>query len=99
MPCRDYEDDYGWEGRQLREQNDRLARIACAAMTELEANGIEDALLLKNAELREWWAAHKEADRKAHEAAEAKRRKAELKRQALAKLSAEELEALGIKKK
>jgi hypothetical protein len=71
MPCRDYQSDSysdpedSWQYRKLKTHADMLARIACKALTELESNSIEDLLLLKDDEVRTWWAAHKEADRKA----------------------------------
>ena len=105
MPCRSYEDDYrsgsptdSWQYKELKANNDKLARIACRALTELESNGIEDLLLLKDDETREWWAKHKEADRRAQAALAEKRRIAKIKKAALAKLSDEEKLALGIKK-
>ena len=103
MPCRDYEDDYrvhdtSYE-RNLKDQNDRLARIACKAMTALEEAGQEDFLLLKDEEVREWWAKHKEADAKAKAEREEKARMARIKKEALSKLSTEERKALGIKVK
>lgn len=104
MPCRDYESD-AWgnssstrETAKLKNQADKLARFACAAMDELEANGIAEVLLLKNDELRAWWVEHKEADRKEKaRAAELQRREA-VKQEALNKLSDEEKELLGLKK-
>ena len=75
-----------------------LARIACKAMTELENNKIEDLLLLRDDEVREWWAKHKEADRKAREKEERKQERLRLRRAALRKLTAEEKVALGLKK-
>ncbi len=103
MPCRDYEDDhrvhdaYDSEIRALKKQNDRLARIACKAMTELEKDGHADFLLLEDDEVRIWWAKHKEADVKAKAEREEKARLALVKKEALAKLSAEERRVLGIK--
>lgn len=107
MPCRDYEDYGNSNDSALRDQNDRLARIACKAMQELTKLGKEDFLLLQDDEVREWWAAHQKAD-----AAEAKRKlerarrvaeraaakaAAELaKKTALAKLSPEDRKALGL---
>ena len=104
MPCRDYEDDrsyhdYDSEVRSLRKQNDRLARIACKAMTTLEELEKEDFLLLKDEEVREWWKKHKEADAKAAAARAEKERRERIKKEALAKLSAEERAILGIKTK
>jgi hypothetical protein len=105
MPCKSYEDDYrsgsptdSWQYKELKANNDKLARIACKAMTELESNSIGDFLLLKDDEVRTWWLAHKEADRKAQEAAAEKARVAKVKRDALKKLTDEEKKVLGIKK-
>ena len=105
MPCYDGgRDDYSnnsnnWEVKKLQERADLLARVACRALTELEDNGIADMLLLRDDETRDFWIKHKEFDakRKAEEAE--KRRKARLKKEALAKLTPEEQEALGIKVK
>jgi hypothetical protein len=103
MPCRSYDDDWrsyddGDKIRKLKEQADMLARIACKAMTELENNRIEDLLLLRDDEVREWWAKHKEADRKAREKEQRKQERIRLRRAALRKLSEEEKIALGLKK-
>jgi hypothetical protein len=102
MPCRDYEDDnryenYDSEIRALKKQNDRLARIACNAMTALEEDGRADLLLLKDDEVRTWWKAHKIADAKAQADKIEKERLARVKQEALSKLSAEERKVLGIK--
>jgi hypothetical protein len=67
-------------------------------MTELENNKIEDLLSLRDDEVREWWAKHKEADRKAREKEERKQERLRLRRAALRKLTAEEKVALGLKK-
>jgi len=103
MPCQSY--DSSWDNgsderkiRELKKQADMLARIACKALAELENNKIEDMLLLKDDEVRTWWAKHKEDDRKAREAREARERRASIKKAALAKLSEEEKELLGLKK-
>ena len=109
MPCKDYEDHYyrvgnSDETNKVREQNDRLARIACAAMTELEHNGIAEGILLRNDEVRTWWEAHKIADAKARaekakkEAAELeKRRLAKIKQELLNSMTPDQKKALGIK--
>lgn len=105
MPCMSYEDDYrsgsptdSWQYKELKANNDRLARIACKALTELESNGIGDFLLLKDDEVREWWHQHQEADRRAQEAKLEKQRLAKIKKDALKKLTDEEKKVLGIKK-
>ena len=102
MPCKDYEeydryDDYERDIRALEKQNDRLARIACKAMTALSKDGHADFLLLEDDEVREWWVKHQEADRKAKAVEAEKLRIAQVKKDALAKLSAEERKVLGIK--
>lgn len=102
MPCRSYEDDWAEksnsaEVKKLKKQVDRLARIACKAMTELEKNGMEDFILLQDDEVREWWAQHKIADAKAAAAKAERARVAKVKRDALSKLSDEERKVLGIK--
>lgn len=99
MPCRDYESDTG-SSISLNKalvQNDRLARIACKAMDALVKSGQADFLLLADDEVRDWYAAHQEADRKAKEAREERLRVAAIKSAALSKLSAEEKKILGIK--
>ena len=97
MPCRSYEDDYRTV-KELEENNDKLARIACKAITELVKSGYADFLVLKDDEVREWWEKHQEADRKAQEAKLEKARLSKLKKAALAKLTPEEKKILGIKK-
>lgn len=96
MPCMDYESSHDDSGRKLKKQNDRLARIACAAMEELERNGIAEVIMLKNDELRDWWSAHKEADRIERERVAEEERKARVRQEALDRLSAEEKELLGL---
>ena len=99
MPCRDYESDNGYELRELyKAQCDKLARIACKAMTELTKSGRGDFLILKDDEVREWWEAHQEADRKEKARLAEIERKERIKREALARLSDEEKELLGLSK-
>ena len=102
MPCQSY--DSSWDQhdsdrdkiRELKKQADMLARIACKALAELEANEIEDMLLLRDDEVRVWWKKHKEDDaREKARVAELERRK-RIKAEALAKLSSEERELLGL---
>ena len=99
MPCMSYDDRSDYSDREWKRKTDMLARIACKALDALEQTGKEDFLLLKDDEVRTWWAAHKEADRRARAAEEAKRVKAEARARALAKLSDEEKVLLGLKKK
>ena len=101
MPCMSY--DTNWasssndrEVRKLKQECDKLARIACKAMTELVKSGYGDFLVLKDDEVREWWEKHQEDDRKAQEAKLEKERRAQVKKEALAKLSDDEKQVLGI---
>lgn len=99
MPCRDYESDDGYSMREhYKEQCDKLARIACAAMEELERQGKEDFLILKNEEVAQWWVKHKEADRKEKARLAEIERRERIKQEALARLTDEEKELLGLKK-
>jgi len=82
--------------KRLKKEADKLARIACKAMTELVKSGHADFLVLKDDEIREWWEQHQEADRKAQEAQLEKERRAQVKKEALAKLSDDEKRVLGI---
>lgn len=108
MPCRDYMDDYRPEPQvpDLKSRLDKLSRIACKALAELEKyeDGGLETLILKDPEIAEWWAAHKEADRKAQEEAAAKQKKAaekaaiaRRKNEIKSKLTPEELKILGVK--
>ena len=105
MPCMSYNDDWRSEPsderkiKELKAQADKLARIACKALNALEAMEKEDFLLLKDNEVREWWAEHKEADRRAREAEERKQALKAAKARAMAKLSDEEKVLLGLKKR
>ena len=100
MPCRDYysDDAHDWHREAYKAQCDKLARIACAAMTELEQVGKAEFLVLRNEEVRDWWEEHKEADRKERaRIAEIERRK-RVKEEALSRLTEEEKEILGLNK-
>jgi len=102
MPCMSYESNWASDSndrdiKRLKSEADKLARIACKAMTELVKSGHADFLVLKDDEVREWWDKHQEDDRKAQEAKAERARKAKLKKDALAKLSDEEKKILGIK--
>ena len=73
-----------------------LARIACKALTELEKNEVEDLLLLQDDEVRTWWQKHKEDDAREQARLAEIERKARVKQEALARLSDEEKELLGL---
>jgi hypothetical protein len=82
--------------RELKKQADMLARIACKALAELENNKIEDMLLLRDDEVRVWWKKHKEDDAREQARVAEAERKNRIKEEALAKLSSEERELLGL---
>jgi hypothetical protein len=101
MPCQSY--DSSWDNgsserkiRELKKQADMLARIACKALNELEKNQIEDMLLLRDDEVRVWWKKHKEDDAREQARLAEIERKKRIKEEALAKLSTEERELLGL---
>ena len=97
MPCRDYESDDGYSQREeYKKQCDKLARIACKAMEQLEKSGRADFILIEDDELRQWWSQHKEADRKEKARLAEIERKKKVKEEALAKLSDEEKQLLGL---
>lgn len=97
MPCRDYESDNGYSrAEEYKEQCDKLARIACAAMEELVKQGKADFLVLKNEEVRDWWEAHIEADRREKARVAEKERRERVKQEALDRLTDEEKELLGL---
>lgn len=103
MPCQSYDDswDSGSSERKIRElkkQADMLARIACKALTELEKNEVEDMLLLQDDEVRTWWKKHKEDDAREQARKAEAERKERVKAEALASLSDEAKELLGLKK-
>lgn len=105
MPCMSY--DTSWashttnhEVKALKAEADKLARIACRALAELEKMDSDADILHKDSELTRWWDAHKQADaaRMAKEQKE-KAKKAEqarLRKAALAKLTDEERAAFGL---
>ena len=105
MPCMSYDDS--WRSapsderkiKELKAQADKLARIACKALNALETMEKEDFLLLKDDEVRKWWAEHKEADRRAREAEERKQALKAAKARAMAKLTDEDKVLLGLKKR
>ena len=104
MPCMSYDTNWAKSSsdrdiKRLKQEADKLARIACKALAALEDMGKEDFLLLKDDEIRIWWSAHKEADRKARAEAQAKQDRKEAKERVLAKLTEEEKVLLGLKKR
>jgi|688.fasta_scaffold392023_3 hypothetical protein len=99
MPCMSYDDRPDYSEREWKRKTDMLARIACRALQALEDMGKEDFLLLQDDEVRTWWAAHKEADRRAREAERIKQERKEAKARAMAKLTDEEKILLGLKKR
>ena len=104
MPCMSYDTNWARTStdrdiKRLKAEADKLARIACKSLNALEEMGKEDFLLLKDDEIRTWWSAHKEADRKARAEAQAKQERKEAKERVLAKLTEEEKVLLGLKKR
>lgn len=83
----------------LKKKCDTLAGIAHIAMQTLEENNMADFVLLKHDDIRDWWKERKIEITRRYAEAEAKARRAEIRARALARLTDEEKEALGLKKK
>jgi thiamine pyrophosphate-dependent acetolactate synthase large subunit-like protein len=114
MPCISYDTEWARdysasrntrnsaEVMLLKQECDRLARIACKAITTLEQLDPE-LKNFKDRESRKWWSDHKKADaaRIAKEEKEKTKREAEekLRKEALSKLTPEEIAAFGLNKK
>lgn len=96
MPCMSYDDRPDYSEREWKNKTDKLARIACKALTELGMVDPENPIFF-DSEVTEWWEKHKEADRKAQEERERKARERRIRGEALAKLTAEERKVLGLK--
>ena len=77
--------------KEYKARLDKLARIACKSLTELEKNSLADNLLSTDDEVATWWKKHKADDARAKTIAGLK-----IKARALAKLSEEEKLALGL---
>jgi hypothetical protein len=107
MPCNSDYPRENLEEKRLREELDKVTRYLCAVLTDLEDevqdgnNEIDPRAFLQSLspDLRIWWKKHKkwDAKRRAQEAEE--KRKKELRKAALAKLTDEERVLLGLKHK
>jgi len=100
MPCMSYERDYEpYDGADKKALRDKLARIACKAMTELEKIDPTNKLF-KDKEAGPWFTQHKIDDAKAKEAERVRKAKAkaakEAKELALSKLTTADRKALGL---
>jgi len=105
MPCV----DRPTLSEQYYENMEKAARVSamlCATLASAESLGILGVLVtatnesesgVKQSEIYNWWARHKREDEERKAREEATRRAAELKREALAKLTSEERKALGLK--
>ena len=99
MLTRDYESTASDSAYSLKKQCDRLSNFAYIAMKHLEDNNMQDFVLLKHDDLASWWTDHKAQMHRDQLAREARQRRAEVRDRALARLTDEEKEALGLKKK
>ena len=105
MPCMSYESDWVHEKPRnsevmiLKQEADKLARIACQAMALIEKS--DPTLKGMNAEAKKWYEKHKKADaariEKENKEKAKKAEAAQLRKAALAKLTPEEIKAFGIK--
>ena len=68
MPCYDYDTHY--VSNELSAKCDKLTRMLCETLRELESRGDKDTDYMKNflsKETIEWWQKHTEADAKRRE--------------------------------
>lgn len=108
MPCR----SDGWDTPETPKRNgldiDQFEASLCAVFTVLEAmNDTELNQLLDKVDWKEagvkrghveaWWTRHKREDENRRKREAAEKRKAELRKVALGKLTPEELDVLGIR--
>lgn len=96
---KDFDSSSSDSAYSLKKKCDQLAGIAHVALYTLEENNMLDFVILKHDDIRDWWTERKQEVRRQQEAAEAKQRRAELRERALSRLTDEEKEALGLKKK
>lgn len=90
MPCRDW--DYVQRERDLRSDKiDKLTRMLCWLCGKTYPS-----TLRQNQELRQWWADHQEKDRIRREAERKEASHRRLRLKALARLTNEERDALGL---
>jgi hypothetical protein len=94
MGCRN---DYTAADVAHQNSLDRVTQLLCGLCDTIERGGNGKKELLANPNLRAWWESHKETDRKEKERIAFEARKKELKKSALAKLTADERAALGVK--
>ncbi len=94
MPCRDpgYEEYYAAEREERFQQ---MTRMLCAVMRKVEQKGIAGEFTRIKG-LKAWWEEHQEKDRIRIEQERAERKRKKLRKDALAKLSDEEKDALDI---
>jgi hypothetical protein len=105
MPCNDggppaYYDAY----EDQRRRSDELARMLCRLCRRIEeldpdkdyALDLSTHLIQNDSKLSTWWKEHQEQDAKRLAAEKERKRKKVLRRQALKKLTAEEIEALDL---
>lgn len=99
MPCMSYERDYEPSVDSTKALRDKLARIACKAMAELERIDPTNKLF-RDKEAAPWYTQHKIDDAAAKEAERIRRAKIkavkEARAAAMAKLTPADKKALGI---
>ena len=69
MPCQSYDRENDYD--RAKELRDKLARIACKALTKLDSLGYTK----HDEETTKWWTAHKLADKRAAEEKRARQEK------------------------
>lgn len=100
MPCRDQE-DYCHDWQEQEAKIDKLTRMLCEVMTEIEekpGHTVCDLNVPRSNKLQNWWKAHKKSDAVRIAAEKAERAKKDAERRAKEKLTDADLKALGLKR-
>ncbi len=91
MPCYDHRD--GDDCREAAAKVNALTRMLCSVLGVLDTNSFFTG---EHAEVAQWWKEHQAADRRHRREEAHDRRMAELKEQAIRKLTPDERKALGL---
>jgi len=98
MPCDSGMENYSYysEYMSLKNELDRVSRLLCWVLQN-NKNVIDFESSIKNdKDLTKWWEQHQKIDKERMERLEAEKKKQQLKKMALSKLTTEERKALGI---
>lgn len=96
MPCSDGGPDREYYSQAVLDRLDQVTRLLCWVMNALSEDTVIN-LCTRNPELRTWWRNHQEEDMKRTQAEIRARIKKETRAKVMEKLTAEEIQILGLK--